>query len=625
MDPRLLKYYNHELQHIREMAGEFALEYPKIAGRLGLDGFECADPYVERLLEGFAYLSARVQLKVDAEFPRFTQHLLDMVYPHYLSPTPSMAVVQLQPDLMEGSLNEGFLISKATALRSHIGKGEQTACEYRTAHDLTLWPIELIEAEYLNGVGAVANLGVPSVHGLKAAIRLRLKTTAGLNFNQIKLNNLPLYLRGVGELPMQIYEQLLANSIGIVVQPTNRPLAWQHIIKHSAVLPVGFTSEEALLPYTPRSFQGYRLLQEYFAFPERYMFAELTQLQPALQQCEGNEIDIIILLNRSNPRLVNEVDASRFALFCSPAINVFPKRADRIHLTHQTNEYHIVPDRTRPLDYEVYQITDVTGFGATADDQQTFLPFYQASSDARHTQQRAYYSVIRSPRVMSTKQKLQGPRSSYIGNEIYISIVDANEAPFNSELRQLGLETLCTNRDLPLQLPIGIGDTDFTIQTGAPVKSIRCLSGPTKPRPSNAHKDTAWKLINHLSLNYLSLINNNDKEGATALRSLLSLYGDNSDCSFRKQIEGVLSIQSKPIVRRINTAGPIVFGRGLEITLTVDESAFEGSGVFLLGMVLEQFFAQYVSLNSFTETVLKTSDRGEIMRWQMRLGQRQLL
>ena len=212
MDPRLLKYYNHELQHLREMAGEFALEYPKIAGRLGLDSIECADPYVERLLEGFAYLSARVQLKVDAEFPRFTQHLLDIVYPHYLAPTPSMAVVQLQPDLMEGSLNEGFLIAKATPLRSNIGKGEQTACEYRTAHDLTLWPIELVEAEYLSGPGAVANLGVPSLPGLKAGIRLRLKATAGLTFNQLKLNNLPLYLRGTGELPMQILEQLLVNS-----------------------------------------------------------------------------------------------------------------------------------------------------------------------------------------------------------------------------------------------------------------------------------------------------------------------------------------------------------------------------------------------------------------------------
>ena len=262
---------------------------------------------------------------------------------------------------------------------------------------------------------------------------------------------------------------------------------------------------------------------------------------------------------------------------------------------------------------------------ATSDDQQAFLPFYQASSDASHAQRRAYYSVIRTPRVISSKQKLQGPRSSYVGNEIFIAIVDSNEAPFKSDLRQLGLETLCTNRDLPLQLPIGIGETDFTMQSGAPVKSIRCLSGPTKPRPSNAHKDTAWKLINHLSLNYISLINNNEKEGASAFRSLLSLYGDNSDSSFRKQIEGVLSTQSKPIVRRINTAGPIVFGRGLEITLTIDESAFEGSGVFLLGMVLEQFFAQYVSLNSFTETVLKTSDRGEIMRWPTRLGQRHLI
>ena len=625
MDPRLLKYYNNELQHIREMSGEFAIEYPKIASRLGLDSFECADPYVERLLEGFAYLSARVQLKVDAEFPRFTQHLLDIVYPHYLCPMPSMTVVQMQPDLTEGSLADGFLIPKQTALRSQIGKGEQTACEYRTAHDLTLFPLELVEAEYLNTLGAVANLGVPSLSGLKAAIRLRLRTTAGLKFNQIKLNHLPLYLRGIGELPMQIYEQLLANSFAVVVQPTKRPIEWQHIIKQNAIVPLGFKENEALLPHTPRSFQGYRLLQEYFAFPERYMFVELTQLHPALQQCDDAEVDIIILLNRSNPRLINEIDSTRFALFCTPAINLFPKRADRIHLNNQTHEYHIVPDRTRPLDYEVYQVQEVTGFGSTSDEQQAFLPFYQASSDNSTVSKRAYYSLIRTPRVSSTKQKLQGPRSSYIGNEVYISIVDANEAPYSSELRQLGLETLCTNRDLPLLLPIGVSKTDFTIQTGAPVESIRCLSGPTKPRPSNAHKDTAWKLLNHLSLNYLSLVNNNDKEGAAALRGLLSLYGDNNDLSFRKQIEGVLFIQSKPIVRRINTQGPIVFGRGLELTVTIDETAFEGTGIFLLGMVLEQFFAQYVTLNSFTETVLKSNERGEIMRWAARLGQRQLI
>lgn len=624
MDPRLLKYYNHELQHIRELAGEFAQEFPKIAGRLGLESFECADPYVERLLEGFAYMAARVQLKVDAEFPRFTQHLLEMVYPHYLAPTPSMTVVQLQPDLMEGSLNEGFLIPKATSLRSQIGKGEQTACEYRTAHDLTLWPLELIEAEYLSGAGAVANTGAPSLTGLKAGIRLRLKSTAGLKFNQLALDNLPLYLRGVGELPMQIYEQLLANTIAVVVQPTHRPVAWQQVIKHNPVLAVGFAEDQALLPYTPRSFQGYRLLQEYFAFPERFMFIELTQLQTALCQCDADTLDIIILLNRNNPQLVNSIDPSRFALFCTPAINVFPKRVDRVTLTQQTTEYHIVADRTRPLDYEIYQIREVTGFGNTSEDKQEFLPFYQASAST-HQQQRAYYSVMRVPRLLSSRQKLHGPRSSYAGNELYISLVDANEAPFRSELRQLGLDTLCTNRDLPLQLPVGIGKTDFSIQTGAPVNSIRCLSGPTKPRPSNAYKDSAWQLLSHLSLNYLSICDNSEKDGALAFRSLLSLYGENSDASFRKQIEGVLSIQSKPIVRRVNSAGPIVFGRGLEISVHVDEAAFEGSGVFLFGAVLAQFFAHYVSLNSFTETVLKTTDRGEVMRWPAKIGQRHIL
>ncbi len=221
MDPRFLKYYNIELQHIRELAGEFALEFPKIASHLGLESFECADPYVERLLEGFAYMAARVQLKVDAEFPQFTQNLLEMVYPHYLAPTPSMVIVQFEPDLMEGSLNEGFLVPRKTSLRAQISKNEQTACEYRTAHDLTLWPLEIKEAEYLSGASTVANTGAPSLTGVKAGIRLRLKTTAGLKFNQLSLDNLPIYLRGVGQLPSKIYEQLLANTIAVAIQPVS--------------------------------------------------------------------------------------------------------------------------------------------------------------------------------------------------------------------------------------------------------------------------------------------------------------------------------------------------------------------------------------------------------------------
>ena len=622
MDPRLLRYYNSELHHLREMGGEFAAEFPKIAARLGMDGFECADPYVERLLEGFAFLAARVQLKVDAEFPRFTQHLLEMVYPNYLEPTPSMAVVQFQPDLAEGSLNEGFSIEKGTALRSQAGKGEQTPCEYRTAHDIKLWPLQITEAEYLPSLGAVASLGIPSLNGLKAGIRIRLKTTAGLKFNELKLDTLPVFLRGHGELPMQLYEQLIGDSFAVCMQSVGKSHSWQHLVKEDAVSRLGFADDQALLKYSPRSFQGYRLLQEYFAFPERFMFAEIKGFAQAIKQCEAQEMDVIVLLNRSHPKLINAVDVSQFALYCTPAINLFPKRVDPIHINQKLSEFHIIPDRSRPMDFEVCQVKEVIGIGENNNEKREFLPFYQYSDERNHDEKPAYYSLNRQQRVISSKLKREGPRSSYIGTEIFIALVDGQEVPYSQELRQLSINTLCSNRDLPLQMPVGGGKTDFTMQKGAPVQSIRCLSGPTKPRASNAYGTAGWTLINHLSLNYLSLIDTNMKDGATALRSLLRLYSEYSEASIAKQIEGLLSIQAKAIVRRINTVGPIVFGRGQEITLNFEESAFAGSGIFLLGAVLEQFLARYVSINSFTETVIRSTERGEITRWPPRTGRR---
>jgi type VI secretion system protein ImpG len=237
----------------------------------------------------------------------------------------------------------------------------------------------------------------------------------------------------------------------------------------------------------------------------------------------------------------------------------------------------------------------------------------------------AYYALYRQQRMLSSKQKRIGARSSYIGNEVYISLVDASEAPYSQDLRQLSIKTLCSNRDLPLQMPVGGGKSDFSMQKGAPVLSIRCIEGPTKPRSSNANAGTAWHFISHLSLNYLTLVDSNEKEGAAALRNLLKLYAEYSDSSIAKQIEGLLSVTSKSIVRRINTEGPIVFGRGLEITLNFEEAAFEGSGVFLLGAVMEQFLARYVSINSFTETVITSTDRGEVIRWPARVGKRETI
>src|SRR5690606_11619852 len=192
-------------------------------------------------------------------------------------------------------------------------------------------------------------------------------------------------------------------------------------------------------------------------------------------------------------------------------------------------------------------------------------------------------------------------------------------------LRQFGVSTTGSIRDLPRHVTLGQGLTDFTLDIGAPVEAIRCVAGPTRPRPSYAHGDTAWRLVSHLSLNYLSLLDGGGFEGAEALRSLLGLYSDQHDQAAMRQVEGVKSIAARSVTARIPASGPIAFGRGLEVTLGCDEAAFEGTGLFLFGQVLERFFAKYVSINSFTQTVLRATERGEVMRWSPRLGQRHVL
>lgn len=620
MDPRLLRLYNSELQHVRDMGAEFAKEFPKIAGRLGMEGVEVADPYVERLLEGFSFLSARVQLKIQSQYPRFTQNLLEIVYPHYLAPTPSMVIVQFEPDLQDAALVDGSIIPRHTVLRSVLAKGDRTACEYRTSQDVALWPLQLDQAKYFSSASALATVGVSNLEGVKAGIRFRFRVVGGAAFDQLSLGDIRLALVGSDAMPTQIYEQLLGNSVGLIVRPTGGAKQWHRRLGRDSIRKVGFGRNEALLPYSPRSFDGYRLLQEYFSFPQRFQFVELGGIADAVRQCSGTEMEIIVLLDRSQPLLENTLSESNFALNCTPAINLFPKRADRIHLDQKNAEYHVLPDRTRPQDFEVYAVTSVQGFGTSADPEQDFLPFYRSNDITRLGKELAYFTTYREPRMLSTFQRKKGTRSSYVGSEVFVSIVDGNESPYKSSLRQLGIETLCTNRDLPLHMAIGRGRTDFTLEAGASVVAVRCLAGPTKPRQSFAHGESAWRLISHLSLNYLSLTNSADSQGSAALRELLGLYADSNDVASIKQIEGVRSVESKPVNGRIPAAGPIAYGRGVEITVTCDDAAFEGTGIFTLGAVLEEFFSKYASINSFTRTIIRSSDRGEIMRWPGRVG-----
>ncbi len=629
MDQRLLKHYNNELHFMREMGAEFAHSYPKIAARLGLENEQCADPYVERLLEGFAFMTARVQLKIEEEFPKFCQQLLSMVYPDYLAPQPSMTVVQMLPVPDDSSTAEGFLLERGTAVRSGLGTEMQTRCEYTTAHDVTLYPIEVSRAEYLGNRASLARLGIKPEREVAAGVRIEFNTLGGVVLNELQMDELPLFMGGSGHIPLWLYEQILCHACGLsVVTGTKGD-------KHAVNLPaanirrMGFDANEAMLNYRSRSFDGYRLLREYFAFPERFRFIRLCGLAKALANVESENFEIVIHLSRRRNELENVVDKRNFLPFCTPAVNIFSKRADRIHINDRDYEFHVLPDRSKPLDFEIYQVLGVTGYGTDAQDSQVFLPFYGMSDEKLAAEQAAYYTVQRKPRLMSSRQRAQGARSAYLGQEIFLSLVDSNEAPYRSDLTQLGVRTLCTNRDLPMLMPLGQKEGDFSLEINAPVEVIRCVAGPTRPGLASGGDpgelttsgDYAWRIISHLSLNYLSLIDQSPEEGAAALRELLGLYSNYSTFSDR-QINGILNIKANSVTRRLPIAGPISFGRGLEIEVVMEEAAFESGGMYLFGSVLEEFFSKYVSVNNLTETVVRSNAGIEIARWPVRMGTR---
>ena len=321
-----------------------------------------------------------------------------------------MAVVQLQPDMGEGSLVSGFKVPRNTALHSQLGKDDQTACEFRTAHEVTLWPVELVEARYFACGTHVAGVDLSRLGGVKAALRLRLSVGAGLAFSDLALDTLALHIRGGDALPSRVLEQLLAQAAGVVVMPVQASADWHQILPKSAIRSVGYSDGEALLPPGPRAFQGYRLLQEYFALPQRFMFIDVVGLAASVRRCTAGQLDVIVLFKQVDPLLEQNLSAANFALHCTPVINLFPMRTERVHLVQQRSEYHVSPDRMRPMDYEIYQIEAVTGYGSGAEASQAFEPFYRANDLHGRKPPRAYYQVRRDARVLSEPQRSRGPQ-----------------------------------------------------------------------------------------------------------------------------------------------------------------------------------------------------------------------
>lgn len=580
----------------------------------------CPDPYVERLLEGFAFLTARIQQKLNAEFPRFIQGLLETIYPDYLCPLPSMTIVQFQPNLTDPSLAEGFVVQRGSKIQSNLGKGDRTRCIFTTGHGLKLFPLSIEEAKYCTH--DFGSLKLPNEMNARAGMHIQLRAHAGTTFPELPLDSLDFYIRGEGSIPDTVLEQVFAQSTRVYIRSADDKNSRGTTLEKACLERVGFSEDEALLPYSPRSFVGHRYLREYFGLPKRFNFFRIKGLREAVNACPGSLLDIVILFDKQEDSLEDHIDKGTFHLFCTPAINLFPKKLNRLEIEDRFHEYHTIPDRTRPLDFEIYQMKVVTGIGQTSREKIPIEPFYRATDRSEHS--RFYYSINRKPRMLSERERRFGQRSSYSGSEVYISFVDAECAPCQPDLKELAFEAICSNRHLPMSMPRGVGRTDFDSDESGPWESIRCLEDPTIPRPSFAEGEMGWRIVSHLSQNYFSLVDS-DKGGAVALRSLLRLYSEMHENHLLKQIEGVKSTGLQKIIRRVPGEGPITFARGLEISLHFDENEFSGVGIFILGSVLREFFAKHVSLNSFTETVILSEQRGEVMRWPVQIGQQPII
>lgn len=626
MDDRLLALYEQELRHLRETASEFARANPRIAARLDLDpqgNNPPKDPYVERLLEGFAFLTSRVLLKFESEYPRFTQALLETIYPHFLAPTPSMTIVRFHPDTADAGLNNGFPVPRGTMLRSTTAPEGRSECRFGTAHNVTLWPMEIEQAAYF--LRDLATLKLPPGANARAALRLQLATGPGIELGNLELDELTFFISAPEGLNHQLYEHIFTRTHKIMVRaggPSSKPL----LLPVSNLQQVGFSPEEALLPFDGRSFQGYRLLHEYFAMPERFLFFKISGIAPVLHNCKDSKLEIALLFDEAAAEFEEVVQREHFAMYCTPAINVFPMRTDRILLSSRSSENQVIVDRTRPLDFEIYQILKVTGYGSAPGEEQEFRSFYAANDLDAADSTSAFYSIHRVPRTPSAREKERLGSSPYIGSEVYLMLVDARNAPYSGAIQELGLQALCTNRDLPRRLPASEDGKDFLVDADVLVRKISRVKPPTRPRFDSVEGDgdLAWRAISHLSLNYLSLLDDKSGRSIVALRDLLKLYGDPHDIAFRKHVESLLNVSCKPVIRRISSAGLSSFVRGLEISLDFDDS-IQASGVFLFGSVLDHFFAKYVSINSFIETVVSRKKRGVIKRWPPMSGTRPLL
>jgi type VI secretion system protein ImpG len=609
----LLLYYERELTFLREMGGEFARKYPKIASRLVLEQDKCDDPHVERLLEGFSFLAARVHLKLDDDFPEITEALLNILYPHYIRPIPSMSIAHFQVDHEQINPQTGLRIERGAVLNSRSVGG--APCKFRTCYDMTFWPVTVSDASWTTPDRMQPPIKAADCAG---AIRLQLECKGEASFAKLGTDSLRFYLNGESNLAHTLYEILSNNCVRIVVRdPSPRSKVEPVVLGPEALQPAGFAEDESALPYTRRSFAGYRLIQEYFCFPQKFFFFDLAGLGRLGAAGFGSRAEIVFLISpfeRAERRHMLEtgVGPRTFSTDCVPIVNLFPQTAEPILLDQLKYEYQVVPDVSRRNATEIFSIESVVSVDPRSDEVLAFEPFYSFRHRNTRERNQAFWHATRR----------QSGRRDDEGTDVYISLVDLSGRTVRPGAEALTVRTICTNRDLPSRLPFGNEAGDFELEAAAPIKRIVALVKPTDTLRPPIQKHARWRLISALSLNYLSLVD----EGVEALREILRLYNFTGEAYAEKQIDGLASLSSKRQFARVISPNGVSFVRGTQAELTFDEEQFAGGGVFLFAAILERFLGLYAGMNSFSQLAARSLQRNEALkRWPPRAGQKVLI
>ncbi len=608
MSDDLLRYYNSELQYVRRLGDQFARAHPQVAPnlRFGTDGDY--DPYVGRLVEAFAYLNARTRQKIEDEFPEIAASYLDIILPHYQRPVPSSCIARFELDSSLAEQFDGYPIARHATVESAPVNGE--ACLFRTCYPVTCWPFRIAGVS-LRGLPFDAPAYALPEQPL-GMLQISLETLVNkLTFDRFSASRLRFYIRLAPPFSFQLHELLLDGVLGVAVADSAKEGEATRL-PPEAVRAVGFELDEGLVDYPPQSFPGYRLLAEYFAFPEKFLFVDI-ELGEALRKVKSPRLEIFCYLRKRWKDLEPQVKKDVLQTGCSPLVNLFPKRAEPIRVTHFEAQYTIVPDARRPLAHEIWSVDSVHGIAATGEEQ-AYVPFYSF----RHTEGRA-------PRAFwhSTRRFVPADNELAAGTEIDIAFVDLDFNPLAGGRWTIDIETTCTNRNLPPRLPFGGQQSWFQLSGGGAV-TVEGLTRPTAPLRPPVGPELRWRVVSHLALNHLSLVD--DAQGATALRELLQLYDFRNDEITGSSVAGLLKVTGKPMLGRVPGDRYGALGRGTEITLEFDEEKYTAGNLFLFASVLDRFLALYSNLNSFTRTVVTSNRRqGTLYKWPPRSGTRNLI